>query len=135
LRNWLHEDVLALDYDNEYANLIVNHNLSYETVGCSGEARIKQLCSIFSNRLAICSQSYIERSSLIHQHMKLITITLAVVAIIALGTAGLISMISSMTEAHAISCQQLKGKDVCHGCAPKRQGFFSSDGTCSHHEP
>jgi DNA polymerase elongation subunit (family B) len=29
----LHEDVLALDYDNEYANLIVNHNLSYETVG------------------------------------------------------------------------------------------------------
>ena len=32
----LHEDVLALDYDNEYANLIVNHNLSYETVG--GEA-------------------------------------------------------------------------------------------------
>jgi DNA polymerase elongation subunit (family B) len=29
----LHEDVIALDYDNEYANLIVNHNLSYETVG------------------------------------------------------------------------------------------------------
>jgi DNA polymerase elongation subunit (family B) len=33
----LHEDVLALDYDSEYANLIVNHNLSYETVG-GGEA-------------------------------------------------------------------------------------------------
>jgi DNA polymerase elongation subunit (family B) len=29
----LHEDVIALDYDNEYANLIVNHNLSYETIG------------------------------------------------------------------------------------------------------
>jgi DNA polymerase elongation subunit (family B) len=29
----LHEDVLALDYDSEYANLIVNHNISYETVG------------------------------------------------------------------------------------------------------
>jgi DNA polymerase elongation subunit (family B) len=28
---------LALDYDSEYANLIVKHNLSYETVG--GEAR------------------------------------------------------------------------------------------------
>jgi DNA polymerase elongation subunit (family B) len=28
----LHENVLVLDYDNEYANLIVNHNLSYETV-------------------------------------------------------------------------------------------------------
>jgi DNA polymerase elongation subunit (family B) len=29
----LHEDVLLLDYDSEYANLIVNHNLSYETAG------------------------------------------------------------------------------------------------------
>jgi DNA polymerase elongation subunit (family B) len=28
----LHENVVALDYDIEYANLIVNHNLSYETV-------------------------------------------------------------------------------------------------------
>jgi DNA polymerase elongation subunit (family B) len=34
----LHEDVLALDYDSEYANLIVNHNLSYETVSDGGEA-------------------------------------------------------------------------------------------------
>jgi DNA polymerase elongation subunit (family B) len=33
----LHEDVLALDYDSEYTNLIVNHNLSYETIGV-GEA-------------------------------------------------------------------------------------------------
>ena len=40
----LHEDVLALDYDNEYANLIVNHNLSYETVG--GEASKGLLPSI-----------------------------------------------------------------------------------------
>jgi hypothetical protein len=28
----LHENVMVLDYDNEYANLIINHNLSYETV-------------------------------------------------------------------------------------------------------
>jgi DNA polymerase elongation subunit (family B) len=28
----LHENVVALDYDREYANLIVNHNLSYEPV-------------------------------------------------------------------------------------------------------
>jgi DNA polymerase elongation subunit (family B) len=28
----LHENVVVLDYDNEYANLIVNYNLSYETV-------------------------------------------------------------------------------------------------------
>ena len=28
----LHENVDVLDYDNEYANLILKHNLSYETV-------------------------------------------------------------------------------------------------------
>jgi DNA polymerase elongation subunit (family B) len=28
----LHENVLVIDYDNEYANLIVSHNLSYETI-------------------------------------------------------------------------------------------------------
>jgi DNA polymerase elongation subunit (family B) len=33
----LHENVVVLDYDSEYANLIVNHNLSYETVLSRGE--------------------------------------------------------------------------------------------------
>ena len=28
----LHENVVVLDYDNQYANLIVSHNLSYETI-------------------------------------------------------------------------------------------------------
>jgi DNA polymerase elongation subunit (family B) len=28
----LHENVVSLDYESEYANLIVNHNLSYETI-------------------------------------------------------------------------------------------------------
>ncbi|HET7391449.1 MAG TPA: DNA polymerase domain-containing protein [Nitrososphaeraceae archaeon] len=32
----LHENVVVLDYDSEYANLIVNHNLSYETVTLEG---------------------------------------------------------------------------------------------------
>src|SRR5919204_507984 len=32
----LHENVVALDYDSEYANLIVNYNLSYETVTSKG---------------------------------------------------------------------------------------------------
>jgi DNA polymerase elongation subunit (family B) len=31
----LHENVVVLDYESEYANLIVNHNLSYETVTSS----------------------------------------------------------------------------------------------------
>jgi DNA polymerase elongation subunit (family B) len=33
----LHENVIVLDYDSEYANLIVNHNLSYETILKKGE--------------------------------------------------------------------------------------------------
>jgi DNA polymerase elongation subunit (family B) len=28
----LHENVAVLDYDNEYANLIINHNISYENL-------------------------------------------------------------------------------------------------------
>jgi DNA polymerase elongation subunit (family B) len=39
----LHENVLVLDYDSEYANLIVIHNLSYETVAGCGEAARKGL--------------------------------------------------------------------------------------------
>lgn len=35
----LHENVVVLDYDNEYANLIVNHNLSYETVNPDEKTR------------------------------------------------------------------------------------------------
>jgi DNA polymerase elongation subunit (family B) len=33
----LHENVVSLDYDSEYANLIVNHNLSYETINLKQE--------------------------------------------------------------------------------------------------
>jgi DNA polymerase elongation subunit (family B) len=33
----LHENIVVLDYDSEYANLIVNHNLSYETVTPEGK--------------------------------------------------------------------------------------------------
>jgi DNA polymerase-2 len=35
----LHENVVVLDYDNEYANLLVNHNLSYETVNPDKKTR------------------------------------------------------------------------------------------------
>src|SRR2546427_13310278 len=40
----LHENVVALDYDSEYANLIVNRNLSYETVTLEegGEVVVQQ---------------------------------------------------------------------------------------------
>jgi DNA polymerase elongation subunit (family B) len=35
----LHENVVVLDYDNEYANLIINHNLSYETVALNEKVK------------------------------------------------------------------------------------------------
>ena len=37
----LHENVVVLDYDNQYANLIVSYDLSYETVLSKGEQGIK----------------------------------------------------------------------------------------------
>ncbi len=36
----LHENVVVLDYENEYANLILKHNLSYETVIPTKDGRI-----------------------------------------------------------------------------------------------
>ena len=36
----LHENVVVLDYENEYANLILKHNLSYETITSSKDGRI-----------------------------------------------------------------------------------------------
>jgi DNA polymerase elongation subunit (family B) len=35
----LHENVVVLDYENEYANLILKHNLSYETVTSTEDER------------------------------------------------------------------------------------------------
>ena len=36
----LHENVVVLDYENEYANLILKHNLSYETIASTPDVRI-----------------------------------------------------------------------------------------------
>jgi DNA polymerase elongation subunit (family B) len=38
----LHENIVVLDYDSEYANLIVNHNLSYVTVTSEGKVAKQQ---------------------------------------------------------------------------------------------
>jgi DNA polymerase elongation subunit (family B) len=55
----LHENVVVLDYDNQYANLIVGHNLSYETVFS------KTLQDNESNNkkglLAIVAEKYLKR--------------------------------------------------------------------------
>ena len=36
----LHENVMVLDYENEYANLILKNNLSYETIVSKTDGRI-----------------------------------------------------------------------------------------------
>ena len=38
----LHENIAVLDYENEYTNLILKHNLSYETVTSSEGQRVIQ---------------------------------------------------------------------------------------------
>jgi DNA polymerase elongation subunit (family B) len=38
----LHENVMVLDYENEYANLILKNNLSYETIASTHDERIIQ---------------------------------------------------------------------------------------------
>ena len=37
--------MVVLDYDNEYANLIINHNLSYETVNLNGRIEDREIGS------------------------------------------------------------------------------------------
>ena len=38
----LHENVVVMDYENQYANLILKHNLSYETVTSAEDGKIIQ---------------------------------------------------------------------------------------------
>ena len=56
----LHENVMVLDYENEYANLILKHNLSYETITSTEDGRImlntKGQARPASNRTRKCSQ-------------------------------------------------------------------------------
>jgi DNA polymerase elongation subunit (family B) len=50
----LHENVAVLDYDNEYANLIINHNISYETLSNKYSKDSEPHCSSSEdNRMAL----------------------------------------------------------------------------------
>ena len=55
----LHENVMVLDYDNQYANLIVSHNLSYETVLSKEE--IRQQASNKKGLLPTVVEKYLNR--------------------------------------------------------------------------
>lgn len=49
----LHENVAVLDYDNEYANLIVNHNISYETLANQNRTTAQQHESSNDDQIAL----------------------------------------------------------------------------------
>jgi DNA polymerase elongation subunit (family B) len=59
----LHENISVLDYENEYANLIVKHNLSYETVTSTTDGRItlkkRGLGSASNNDRKLSQETYI----------------------------------------------------------------------------
>ena len=60
----LHENVIALDYDSEYANLIVNHNLSYETVTLEGGS-IRQQSNKKEGLIAYHSREISQKTALL----------------------------------------------------------------------
>jgi DNA polymerase elongation subunit (family B) len=57
----LHEDVVVLDYENEYANLILKHNLSYETVTSTKDGRIMRNRKDESGLLPTVLESVLKR--------------------------------------------------------------------------
>jgi hypothetical protein len=62
--------------------------------------------------------------------MRYITV-LTIIAILAVGTAGMITGLTSAPTVEAKSCNQFDDFE-CNGCAPKTQGHFSSKGKCFH---
>jgi hypothetical protein len=64
------------------------------------------------------------------------TAILIIFAIAALGAVGIVTAISSATDAQADSCKDEHfGHHLsCHGCSTEGQGFESSDGKCAHIE-
>ncbi len=57
----LHENVVVLDYENEYANLILKHNVSYETVTSTEDGRIIQNRNDKQGLLPIVLESVLKR--------------------------------------------------------------------------
>jgi DNA polymerase elongation subunit (family B) len=45
----LHDNVVILDYESEYANLIVKHPLSYETISSSSSSAVPRKAAITSD--------------------------------------------------------------------------------------
>ena len=58
---------------------------------------------------------------------------LAIIAIIALGTAATASAIIYIPTAQAKSCNEFDFGFDCNGCAFLNQGYLSSGGKCHHH--
>jgi hypothetical protein len=59
------------------------------------------------------------------------TAILIIFAIAALGALGIVTAISSATDAQADSCKDQDFHHPCHGCSTLGQGFASSQ-KCAH---
>ena len=57
----LHENVVVLDYENEYANLILKNNLSYETIASTHDGRIIRHCKGEPGLLPTVIESVLKR--------------------------------------------------------------------------
>jgi DNA polymerase elongation subunit (family B) len=59
--SFITENVVVLDYENEYPNLIIKHNLSYKSVTLSEEGKVEQNHNIKSALLPTMIENIIER--------------------------------------------------------------------------
>src|SRR5437870_10545581 len=57
----LHENVVVLDYENEYANLILKNNLSYETDRSTEDGRIMRIRDDIPGLLPTILESVLKR--------------------------------------------------------------------------
>jgi DNA polymerase elongation subunit (family B) len=57
----LHENIVVLDYENEYANLILKNNLSYETVTSTEDGRVMRNRKDISGLLPTILESVLKR--------------------------------------------------------------------------
>jgi DNA polymerase elongation subunit (family B) len=131
----LHENVAVLDYDNEYANLIINHNISYETLsnkyskdsepqrGSSDDNRMALLPSIIkdvlSRRLYLKQllKKEIESDNLFYSYCQIRLEILKQILVCLYGTSGSVwnrySNVRIFEEINRLSRQiLLKTKDI-----------------------
>jgi hypothetical protein len=131
----LHENVAVLDFENEYANLIINHNISYETLsnnynknpeqkrGSSDDNRMALLPSIMKEivtrriYLKQMLKEQIKPDSSLYSYCNIRLETLKMILVCLYGTSGSVwnrfSNVRAFEEINKLSRQiLLKTKDI-----------------------